>query len=59
MIVEQVFSRPGIGRMVVTALNGRDLPVVLGVVIVAALFYVIVNTVIELLYPLIDPRLRS
>lgn len=59
VIVEQVFSRPGIGRMVVAALNSRDMPVVLGVVIIAAMFYVVVNTIIDLLYPIIDPRLRA
>jgi peptide/nickel transport system permease protein len=59
VIIEQVFSRPGIGRMTFSAVVSKDTPIVLGVVIVAALFYVIVNAVIDLLYPLIDPRLRS
>jgi len=59
VIVEQVFSRPGIGRMVFAAVINRDMPVVLGIVIIAAVFYVVVNTIIDLLYPVIDPRLRS
>jgi len=59
VIVEQVFSRPGIGRMVFSAVVNRDMPVVLGVVVIAAIFYVVVNTIIDLLYPVIDPRLRS
>ena len=59
VIVEQVFSRPGIGRMIFTAVLNRDMPIVLGIVIVAAVFYVVVNTIIDLLYPIIDPRLRS
>ena len=59
VIVEQVFSRPGIGRMVFSAVINRDMPVVLGIVIIAAVFYVVVNTIIDLLYPVIDPRLRS
>jgi peptide/nickel transport system permease protein len=54
-----VFSRPGIGRMVFSAVLNRDMPVVLGIVIVAAVFYVVINTIIDLLYPIIDPRLRS
>ncbi|MBH0110553.1 ABC transporter permease [Salinibacterium sp. NG22] len=58
VVVEQVFSRPGIGRMIFSAVLNKDMPVVLGIVIVAAVFYVIVNTVIDLLYPIIDPRLR-
>lgn len=59
VIVEQVFSRPGIGRMMLNAVISRDMPLVLGVVIVAAAFYVVVNTAVDLLYPIIDPRLRA
>jgi len=59
VIVEQVFSRPGLGRLLVTAVTGKDIPVVLGTVLVTALFYVTVNLVVDLLYPLIDPRLRD
>jgi peptide/nickel transport system permease protein len=58
VIVEQVFSRPGIGRMIFSAVINKDVPLVLGVVLVAAAFYVIVNTIVDLLYPIIDPRLR-
>jgi peptide/nickel transport system permease protein len=59
VIVEQVFSRPGIGRMTFAAVLSKDLPLVLGIVIFAAIFYVIINTIVDLLYPIIDPRLRA
>lgn len=59
VIVEQVFSRSGIGRMMVYALESRDLPVVLGIVVVTAVFFVVINAVTDILYPLIDPRIRS
>lgn len=45
--------------MVFAAVINQDMPMVLGIVIIAALFYVVINTVIDLLYPIIDPRLRS
>jgi peptide/nickel transport system permease protein len=59
VIVEQVFSRQGLGQLTLTAVNNKDLPVVMGVVLVIALLYVVVNVLIDLLYLLIDPRLRG
>jgi peptide/nickel transport system permease protein len=59
VIIEQVFSRQGIGQLTLTAVNNKDLPVVMGVVLVIALLYVVVNMLIDLLYLLIDPRLRG
>ncbi|WP_214103057.1 ABC transporter permease [Acrocarpospora catenulata] len=57
--VEQIFSRQGIGQLTLAAVTGKDLPVVMGVVLVTAVLYVVVNIVIDLLYLVIDPRLRS
>ncbi|GAA0400894.1 ABC transporter permease [Microbispora corallina] len=59
VIVEQVFSRPGIGRLTLAAVAGKDLPVVMGVVLVSAALYVVVNILLDVLYVVIDPRLRS
>ena len=58
VIVEQVFGRPGLGRITVDAVYGKDLPVVLGVALVAAATFVLVSTVVDVLSLLIDPRLR-
>jgi peptide/nickel transport system permease protein len=58
VVVETVFNRPGIGRLLVTAVLGRDLPVVTGVVVVAASLFTVINLGVDLLYRLIDPRLR-
>ncbi|BCY07660.1 ABC transporter permease [Actinoplanes sp. L3-i22] len=58
VIIEQVFGRPGLGQVTVQAVNSSDLPVVLAVVILAAAVFVVVNTVTDLAYLLIDPRLR-
>lgn len=59
VIAENVFSRPGLGRVLVTAVNGRDLPVVCGVVMLVALIYVIINLVTDTAYILVDPRLKE
>ncbi len=59
VIIETLFARPGIGRVIVMALQNRDVPVVLGFVIFAALVFIVINTVVDLLLPLIDPRLKE
>ena len=59
VVIEQVFNRQGIGRLVLTAVKEKDLPVVMGVVLLSALIYVVVSTVLDLLYRVIDPRLRG
>lgn len=57
VIVETVFSRPGIGRVLATAISDRDLPVVTGIVLVTTLVFVVVNIAVDLLYRVVDPRL--
>lgn len=59
VVIEQVFSREGLGRLTVTAINGKDFPLVIGIVILAATFYTVVNTLIDAAYAWIDPRLRT
>lgn len=58
VIVEQIYSRPGIGKTLVTAVGAQDLPVVSGIVILVALAYVIANLLVDVVYALIDPRLE-
>ena len=58
IVTEQVFSRPGLGRVAVTAINNRDYPLIQGTVLVAALVYVLVNLVVDLSYAALDPRIR-
>ncbi len=57
VIVENLFGRPGIGQVLVTAVNTRDVPVVSGIVLVVAAVYVIANLLVDLVYVLVDPRL--
>lgn len=56
-ITETLFSRPGLGRLLVTAVAAQDIPVVLAVVLVATAVFILVNTLVDLAYPLVDPRL--
>jgi ABC-type dipeptide/oligopeptide/nickel transport system permease component len=59
VIIEQVFARQGIGRMLVGALQGRDFPVAQGGVLFVAVVYVLVNLLVDLLYGVIDPRISA
>jgi ABC-type dipeptide/oligopeptide/nickel transport system permease component len=58
VIVETVFSRPGLGRLLVTAILSKDYPTVQAVVLLIAVIYAVLNLVVDLLYPVLDPRLR-
>jgi ABC-type dipeptide/oligopeptide/nickel transport system permease component len=58
VIIETVFGRPGIGRLVVTAILNKDLPLVQGVVLFVAVSYVFINLAVDVIYVLIDPRIR-
>lgn len=57
--VELVFNRPGLGSALIKAIAERDYPLIQGTVVVFALFVVVVNFLVDLLYTLIDPRIRS
>ena len=57
VIVEQIFSLPGLGQMTLTGINQRDYPVVQGCVLFIAFIYVLVNLITDLLYAYIDPRI--
>ena len=58
IITETIFSWPGLGTLMVKAIQTRDYPVVQGCVLVIALSYVLVNLLTDLLYGVIDPRIR-
>lgn len=58
IIIEQVFTIPGIGRLLLTCISNRDFPVVQAVVVILAAWIVIVNFVADLLNQLTDPRVR-
>jgi peptide/nickel transport system permease protein len=57
VVTETVFSRAGIGRLTATSVSAQDIPVVQGIVLFAAAVFVLVNLAVDLLYPLLDPRI--
>ena len=59
LVVERIFGIPGIGSEIVTAVIRDDFPVVLGMVVVIAIGFVVVNFLVDLLYSWLDPRVRS
>jgi peptide/nickel transport system permease protein len=58
LITETIFSWPGIGRLTVQAIQTRDYPLVQGCVLVIAVAYVLVNFFTDILYKVVDPRIR-
>lgn len=58
VIVETVFARPGLGSLAVNAIQARDYPVIQGTVLVFASFYVLINLAVDILYGLVNPRIR-
>lgn len=58
VITETVFSIPGIGSLLINAVKGRDVPVVMGTLIFIAVFVGIVNLIVDIIYALIDPRVK-
>ena len=58
VIIEQIFGLPGIGRYIYDAIANRDYPVVQGVTLVMATIFVVVSLVVDILYAVMDPRLR-
>lgn len=58
IIVEQVFGLPGMGSLLVTSINYRDFPLVQGIIMYITIVVVLVNFIVDLLYAVIDPRIR-
>jgi peptide/nickel transport system permease protein len=58
VVVEQVFSLPGVGRLVIGAIMSRDFPVIQGGLLFLAAIYVVINLAVDVLYAVVDPRVR-
>jgi peptide/nickel transport system permease protein len=58
-VIETVFTIPGLGRLLVDGIYARDYPVVQGCMLFVAFIYVVVNLVVDLIYPLLDPRVTA
>lgn len=58
VLTETIFAWPGVGRLLVDAIKTRDFPIVQGCIVVTSLSFVLVNLVVDLIYMLLDPRIR-
>ena len=58
VVIESLFSWPGIGRLALEAIYARDYPLVQGIVLLAATAFVFINLIVDLSYGLLDPRIR-
>ena len=58
VVVEQVFSIPGVGRLIIGGILRRDFPVIQGGLLLTATIFVLVNLLVDVLYAVVDPRVR-
>lgn len=58
VLIETVFSRPGVGRLLVQAVQARDFPMAQALIFMIAVFYVLINLSVDLVYKFLDPRIR-
>jgi peptide/nickel transport system permease protein len=58
VIIESLFALPGVGRLVIQAIPQKDYPVLQGSVLILATAYLLINTLVDLSYSFIDPRIR-
>ncbi|MGI6148578.1 MAG: ABC transporter permease [Firmicutes bacterium] len=59
VLTETIFAWPGIGRLVVDAINNKDFPLVQGTIMTFAIMYALINLVVDVLYAVLDPRLKT
>ena len=57
-MVETIFNIPGIGTFLVSSVNGRDYPAIQSTVLILSCSFVIVNTIVDILYGFVDPRVK-
>ena len=58
MLTESIFAWPGVGRLAFDAISNRDMPLVNGCILLFAAVFVIVNSAVDILYALVNPRIR-
>lgn len=59
VIIETIFALPGIGRLMVSSIYSRDVMVIQGCILVITVGYVLINTIVDILYLILDPRIRT
>jgi ABC-type dipeptide/oligopeptide/nickel transport system permease component len=58
VIIEQIFSIPGLGAFVLSAIDTKDVPIVQGVVLLTAVVFVVVNLLVDIMYGVLNPKVR-
>lgn len=58
VVTEAVFTYPGLGRLLIQAISGRDYPLIQGTILVVLVMYVVVNVIVDVLYAYLDPRIQ-
>ena len=58
VIIESIFTIPGLGSYVLSAVSGRDLPVIQGTVLMMAVIFVVINLIVDILYAVVNPKVR-
>jgi len=58
VVTESIFAWPGMGKLVIDSIHGLDRPVVLAYLLIVSLIFVILNFIVDLVYTLLDPRIR-
>ena len=59
LVIEQVFSIPGYGRLLISSIANRDYPVVMAIIAIIAMIVIVINLIVDILYQVVDPRLRG
>ncbi len=59
LVIEQVFSIPGYGRLLISSISNRDYPVVQAIIAIIAMIVIIINLIVDILYRVLDPRIRE
>ena len=59
LVIEQVFSIPGFGRLLISSISNRDYPVVQAIIAIIAMIVIVINLLVDILYRVLDPRLRE
>lgn len=59
VVIESVFAIPGFGRLAQEAVSGRDTPLLMGIILTSAVFVILINLVVDILYAVFDPRIGS
>ena len=59
LVIEQVFSIPGYGRLLISSISNRDYPVVQAIIAIIAMIVIVINLIVDILYQVLDPRMRD